>query len=163
MALPWLRVNQRASSGPAVMNDGMPPSTGTSNAVNAPSAPIRPIFPASIWVNHIAPSGPAVMPYGVVASWTVSCPSVVMRLMRPPLYSVNHIAPPGPGVITVGRPSAGSSRWITGSSPGTSLPTQPWWASVNQMAPSAAVAMPYGAPASIMVNMDAPDGGGRSR
>lgn len=68
MALPWLIVNQSASSGPAVMKAGIPPSTGTSNSVRSPSGPMRPIRPVCIWVNHMAPSGPATTPYGESAS-----------------------------------------------------------------------------------------------
>jgi hypothetical protein len=69
-----------------------------------PAVVIRPILPPS--VNHSAPSGPAVMPWGKLLAVgiinSVMTPAVVIRPILLPVFSVNHSAPSGPAVMPSG-------------------------------------------------------------
>src|SRR5258708_764278 len=62
-------VNQSAPSGTAVMIWGkplVPLGVGIGNSlVTTPGVVMRPILLARDWVNHRAPSGPAVMPFAI--------------------------------------------------------------------------------------------------
>src|SRR6185436_13422136 len=74
--------------------------------VTTPAVDIRPIRLPVCSVNHIAPSGPAAMPYGPLfdlgSGYSVTTPSVVIRPIRLPMRSVNHRAPSGPAARPVG-------------------------------------------------------------
>ena len=78
-------------------------STGIGcSCVSTPSVVMRPILLPLSSVNHSAPSGPAVMPYGMLSApgsaYSVISPAVVIRPILLPLDSVNHSAPSGPAV-----------------------------------------------------------------
>src|SRR5258705_1447076 len=97
-------LNQRAPSAPVAIsrrNDEVGVPTG--NSVTNPSVVIRPIFWAFTSVNHSAPSGPVVIPYGsllaVGIAYSVIAPEVVIRPIFPATVSVNQSAPSGPAVI----------------------------------------------------------------
>jgi hypothetical protein len=66
-----------------------------------------PILLPLLSVNHSAPSGPAVMPYGplllVGIGNSVIVPAVVIRPILLLFNSVNHSAPSGPAVIIQGK------------------------------------------------------------
>src|SRR6202162_6565547 len=93
-------VNQRAPSGPAVIPRGPPLNVGVRYSLNTPAVVIRPILltgkPTS--PNHSAPSGPDVMPVGLLelgVGYSVSVPAVVTRPILPPLPA-QHNPPPQP-------------------------------------------------------------------
>ena len=65
-------------------------------------AVMRPIELLPVLVNHIAPSGPAAMPYGslmVASKYEVNTPFVVIRPIEPSAGSVTHRGAVGPGVM----------------------------------------------------------------
>ncbi len=142
-------VNHIAPSAPVVIADGNAPVTGSGNSLTSPEVVMRPMRSAAVSVNHNAPSGPVAIPngpdFGVGTANSVTSPSVVIRPMRWAWYSVNHNAPSGPFVMMVG-PLSGSSRWFSGSLPGTSRPICPLCTSVYQSAPSGPVTIAYGPP-----------------
>ena len=67
---------------------------------------MRPMRSPPCSVNHSAPSGPAVIPCGLLAAVgsvnSLIAPAVVIRPMRLPYCSVNHSAPSGPTVMSQG-------------------------------------------------------------
>jgi hypothetical protein len=74
-----------------------------------PEIVIRPILMAAFSVNHRVPSGPAVIPQGLLlgvgTEYSVMVPFVVTRLILLTLFccSANHRAPSGPAVMPFGR------------------------------------------------------------
>jgi hypothetical protein len=75
--------------------------------VIAPDEVIRPILLPRSSVNHSAPSGPAVIPWGeeaaVVTAYSVTKPAVLIRPILFPTASVNQSAPSGPITIETGE------------------------------------------------------------
>jgi hypothetical protein len=90
-----------------------PLSSGNSNALNSPAVVIRPIRSSPVRVNHMAPSGPAVMIDGRDCSptgYTVTSPPLLTRAIEPLCTSVTHIAPSGPAASAYGPPSSATLR-----------------------------------------------------
>src|ERR1700694_464621 len=126
--LPWPSLNQRAPSAPATIWKGG--DVGTWYSVSDPPVVIRPIrWPPAcancVSVDHSAPSGPAVIPSGVldeldIAS-SVRWPSDVMRPIFPrwPPDSVNHTAPSGP-LVMYWAAALGSGNGYSASRPAES-------------------------------------------
>lgn len=108
----------------------------------APSSrrPTRSVF---ISVNHIAPSGPAVIPYGPHSGGSateVAVPSVAIRPMRWSCRRLNQSAPSGPEVMTAGAQPGPRSKTLV--PPGIRA-IWPLWTRVTHTAPSGpAVALP---------------------
>ena len=79
---------------------------GMENSVITPAVVMRPILFFEVSVNHIAPSGPLVIPSGnaatVGSAYSVTVPLVVVRPTLLMLFSVNHNAPSGPLAISNG-------------------------------------------------------------
>src|SRR5437899_6843544 len=80
-----------------------------------PLPSMRPTIDGDCATNHIAPSLPAVIPYGYEAleppgsaACNLSVPSTVIRPISRPLSSVNHTAPSGPAAIAYGADEAES-------------------------------------------------------
>jgi hypothetical protein len=76
---------------------------------------MRPILPASSSVNQTLPSGPTVMPSGLLLAVGIPNPLVklplgVMRPMAPALNSVNQGMPSSPVVMMLGSPQARGTR-----------------------------------------------------
>ena len=151
--LPLDSVNQRVSSGPAVIPFGPPPAVRPAeNSVTWPAVVMRPILPPNS-VNQRLPSGPAVIPagwrFGVIPALnSVMTPAVVIR-PTPPRSSVNQRLWSGPTVISNGSlfrvspvrnsvtTPAGVIRAIAPNPLGPS-------GSVNQILPSGPVTIPEG-------------------
>jgi hypothetical protein len=95
--------------------------------------------------NHSAPSGPAVIPSGLIkavgSEYSVIVPEVVIRSILFPLPSTNHKAPSGPAVILAGELDVvGMPNSVT--APDVVIhPTLLALSSVNHNAPSAPTAM----------------------
>ena len=73
--------------------------------MTVPVVVIRPMLLLPMLVNHKAPSGPAVIPFGAsmpVPVKLVTVPVVVIRPMLLLLELVNHKAPSGPAAISAG-------------------------------------------------------------
>src|SRR5215471_5476919 len=115
------------------------------NSVILPSVVIRSIFPLTGSVNHSAPSGPVVIPQGLLFSVgmvnSVTAPVVVIRPILPRI-PVNHSAPSGPVAISpllaVGIANSVTTPVVVIR---RILPPTP---SVNHKAPSGPVVMPSG-------------------
>ena len=93
-------VNHSAPSEPAAMWYGTLFDVGTGKRSTVPSTVIRPISWLLKPVNQSAPSGPAVIPTGVIhgTGYSVTSPSRLIRPIRSPPISANHTAPSGPRV-----------------------------------------------------------------
>ena len=77
------------------------------NSVTAPLGVIRPIRSPNSSVNQRLPSGPAVIPTGLLPAVmpvanSVTAPAGVIRPIRLPTCSVNQRLPSGPAVIPSG-------------------------------------------------------------
>src|SRR6266702_8090406 len=113
-----------------------------------PVGVMRPIrFPASS-VNHRLPSGPAVIPWGLLpdegTATSVTVPVGVMRPIWFPASSVNHRLPSGPAVIPRGSlPDVGSGKVVM-VPVGVMRPIWFPWPSVNQRLPSRPAVIPSG-------------------
>ena len=92
------------------MLSGLAPGVGTAYSVMTPSMVMRPILLLAFSANHMAPSGPAVIPVGaaplVRSANSVTTPPIVIRPILLPVHSVNHMAPSGPAAIPKGRDPA---------------------------------------------------------
>src|SRR5256885_6325793 len=86
------------AAGPPARTERLNGSTAAT--IGETSTLARPILLVFASVNHSAPSGPAVMPYGPLLAVgignSVTTPPVVMRPILPPKYSANHRAPSDP-------------------------------------------------------------------
>src|ERR1700730_13345879 len=111
--LPPNSTNQRALSGPAVIQNGLLPGNGVGNSEITPAGVIRPIpltalFPNS--VNQRMPSEPVTIPLGAVLLVkivdSVTTPAVVILPILWGVFSVNQSAPSGPEVIP--------THWLVG-------------------------------------------------
>src|ERR1700728_3252940 len=108
---------------------------------------MRPTFDPFCSVNHMPPSGPLVIPQGLLFAFgrgnSVITPWVVMRPIRFALGSVNHNSPVCPAVIPSKsqQPDTGNS---TMNPEVVILPMLLPLCSVNQRAPSLPVTMPTG-------------------
>ncbi len=102
------------------------------NSVMTPAVVMRPISPEPASVNQRAPSGPAVMPAGVLpapgtANSLVTTPAVVMRPIWSEPVWVNHRAPSGPAAMSFGAlPAPGTTNstieaWMAASLPASGL------------------------------------------
>src|SRR5205823_12043594 len=88
---------------PVVMLAGKLSGVGTGNSVKVPLVVRRPILFTADSVNHIAPSGPAVMPkdwlLAVGIGNSVIVPPCVMRAILFASTSTNQTLPSGPAVM----------------------------------------------------------------
>src|ERR687887_450857 len=140
--------NQTAPSVPAAMPRPAAPGAGIGKSVAAPDIEIVPMVGMPRSVNHMLPSGPAVMSNGALpvgSGNSVTAPAGVIRPIRSPARSVNQRFPSGPAAIRVGA-AAGVGRrkiWIR-PVVALILPIRSAPASVNHTAPSGPAVIPRG-------------------
>src|SRR5262249_6500789 len=134
-------------------------AVGTRNSANTPAVVTLPIRLAALAdsVNHRLPSGPTVIPVGLleVVGVGYSCtkwPEVEITPILFPVLSVNHRFPSGPETMPTGLllpppGRVGIAYWVmVFGLCGPILPMLPRKFSVNQMLPSGPVVMPEGKP-----------------
>src|SRR5208283_5103045 len=93
-------------SGPVVIWVGAPLIVGIGYKVITPAVVILPIFPPVGSVNHKLPSGPDVIPNGLLpeaTAYSVIIPSIVILPIWSAYGSVNQRLPSGPDVIPEGE------------------------------------------------------------
>src|SRR5205807_2229369 len=143
--------------GPVVMLE-FPNPAGTANSVIAPEVVIRPIRNTSASVNQSAPSGPAVIPCGLLfagSTNSLTTPAVVILPMRSPLISVNHSAPSGPAVISTGPDPAVRPPNSVTTPAGVIRPMPAGLRLVNQRLPSGPAVMLMGETSPVVIGNSA--------
>ena len=142
-------VNQRLpSTAPRAMPWGPAAGVASGKATAAPLGVIRPMALPPWRVYQTAPSGPVVMPVGLLPRAAYSLMVLPSRVITPMLAvacSVNHMRPSGPAVMPVGMQAVLLRLMAEGTC--VSAGMVPIWPAdwlVNQMLPSGPVAMPVG-------------------
>src|SRR5437867_13454801 len=103
---------------------------------------------SNLLTNHRLPSGAVVIAMGSFGPVTgpniLKFPASSIRPIWSAMPSQNQSAPSGPSVMSVGRPLDGIEKKVMIAVAGSSLTMELLFESVNQISPSAVVAIPLG-------------------